>query len=56
LIDSPCIKVCKLDQATGLCAGCLRSIDEIRAWRDASLEQKQAIVKAASERRQREAA
>jgi predicted Fe-S protein YdhL (DUF1289 family) len=56
MIESPCINVCKLDQVTGLCAGCLRSIDEIRAWRDASLEQKKAILDAASERRQRQAA
>ena len=51
MIESPCIKVCKLDQATGLCTGCLRSVDEIRSWREASNEQKQAIVAAAQQRR-----
>lgn len=32
---SPCIGLCQLDAATGLCAGCARSGAEIGAWRDA---------------------
>jgi predicted Fe-S protein YdhL (DUF1289 family) len=51
MIESPCINVCKLDKATSLCTGCLRSLDEIRAWREASDEQKLAIVDAAQQRR-----
>ncbi len=35
MIASPCIGVCTLDQQTRLCVGCLRSEDEIAAWRDA---------------------
>lgn len=31
---SPCIAVCRLDPATGLCIGCGRSIDEIAQWPD----------------------
>ena len=31
-VPSPCISVCRMDEATGLCAGCLRTIDEIAAW------------------------
>ena len=31
-LASPCIGVCKLDQETGLCNGCMRTRDEIRAW------------------------
>jgi predicted Fe-S protein YdhL (DUF1289 family) len=33
MIASPCIGVCTLDQQTRLCVGCLRSEDEITAWR-----------------------
>ncbi len=29
---SPCISVCVLDETTGLCTGCLRTLDEIAAW------------------------
>ncbi len=31
-VPSPCISVCRMDTASGLCAGCLRSLDEIAAW------------------------
>ena len=29
---SPCINVCRIDEATGFCVGCLRTIDEIAGW------------------------
>lgn len=32
---NPCIGVCRLDQATGLCVGCARTAREIAFWRDA---------------------
>lgn len=31
-VPSPCISVCRMDAATALCVGCLRTIDEIAAW------------------------
>jgi len=31
-VASPCINVCRMDPASGLCEGCLRTIDEIAAW------------------------
>lgn len=31
-VASPCINVCRMDTASGLCEGCLRTIDEIAAW------------------------
>lgn len=31
-LPSPCIGVCRMDECSGWCAGCLRSIDEIIAW------------------------
>lgn len=32
LVPSPCVSVCRMDEDTGLCHGCLRTIDEIIAW------------------------
>ena len=32
-VGSPCIDVCRLDPQTGHCEGCLRSREEIKAWR-----------------------
>jgi uncharacterized protein len=31
-IPSPCINICKMDAASGLCQGCFRTLDEIAAW------------------------
>lgn len=31
-LPSPCISVCRMDGESGLCEGCLRTIDEIMAW------------------------
>ncbi|KRW95017.1 DUF1289 domain-containing protein [Paracoccus sp. PXZ] len=30
--STPCIDICKIDPASRLCTGCLRSIDEITRW------------------------
>lgn len=32
-VSSPCIKLCVIDAASGLCEGCGRTLDEIRLWR-----------------------
>jgi uncharacterized protein len=31
-VPSPCTDVCRIDERSGWCAGCLRTIDEIAAW------------------------
>ncbi len=31
-VPSPCTDVCSIDEATGWCRGCLRSLEEIAAW------------------------
>ncbi|MCS6811872.1 MAG: DUF1289 domain-containing protein [Tepidimonas sp.] len=31
-VPSPCIGVCRIEAASGLCAGCWRTLDEIAAW------------------------
>lgn len=35
LPPSPCIGICRIDDATGLCAGCARTGEEIAIWRQA---------------------
>jgi len=42
-LRSPCINVCRMDDDTGLCEGCARTLDEISAWSGASDDQKRAI-------------
>ena len=31
-VRSPCISVCRMDEVSGWCEGCLRMLDEIAAW------------------------
>lgn len=31
-VPSPCINICRMDEASGLCEGCLRTLDEIACW------------------------
>ena len=48
---SPCISVCQIDDATGLCLGCRRTIDEIRDWIIMSPEERQRLLDALATRR-----
>lgn len=43
-VPSPCISVCQIDDATSLCIGCYRAIDEIRDWPILSAGEKIAIL------------
>ena len=40
---SPCISICRMHAATGLCEGCFRTTDEIAAWGNAGDDGRQAI-------------
>ena len=51
-VASPCTSVCKIDDATGLCAGCLRTLDEIAAWSVLDDAQRRAVWGAIAARRE----
>ena len=51
-VPSPCINVCRMSPATGLCEGCLRTIDEIAAWATLSDDAKNAVWDAIDQRRE----
>ena len=36
MVPSPCMSVCQMDEALGLCQGCLRTLGEIGAWGNAN--------------------
>ena len=44
-VPSPCTNICTIDVATGWCAGCLRTIDEIAAWGSLDNAAKRAVLK-----------
>lgn len=31
-VPSPCTNVCRMDERSGWCEGCLRTLDEIAGW------------------------
>lgn len=51
-VPSPCISVCRMHAATGLCEGCLRSLDEIAAWSTLGDEGKRAVWRQIEQRAQ----
>jgi uncharacterized protein len=50
-VPSPCTGVCRIDAATGLCAGCARTLDEIAAWSTLDDDARRAIRAAIAVRR-----
>lgn len=43
-LESPCVKVCVIDPASGLCRGCARSLDEIARWSAMSAAERARIM------------
>jgi uncharacterized protein len=41
---SPCVNICRLDEATGWCIGCGRTGNEIARWGAASDAEREAIL------------
>jgi uncharacterized protein len=48
---SPCLGICLMDPATRLCRGCLRQVEEIAAWYDATNAEKFEILARIAARR-----
>jgi predicted Fe-S protein YdhL (DUF1289 family) len=42
-VPSPCISMCKMAPATGLCEGCMRTIEEIIGWSGQGDDYKRAV-------------
>lgn len=40
---SPCVSVCRMDEQRQYCVGCLRTLDELRAWGKADAGAKRQI-------------
>jgi predicted Fe-S protein YdhL (DUF1289 family) len=50
-VPSPCISVCRMSPRTGLCEGCLRTLDEIAAWSALDDDGKRAVWAQLAQRR-----
>lgn len=43
-IETPCVKICVIDQGSGLCTGCGRNLPEIARWGSFSSEERRRIM------------
>lgn len=50
-VASPCNSVCRMDERTGFCAGCRRTLDEIAGWSTFDDDEKRAVWNALALRR-----
>ncbi len=44
--QSPCVNICVVHPTSGLCTGCLRTLDEIATWSTLSAPERQMILDA----------
>ena len=56
LPPSPCIGICIVDPTTRQCRGCLRTVDEIARWYEASPAEKRELLGVLAARREAAAA
>lgn len=49
-VSTPCTGVCRIDQTSGLCIGCRRTMDEIVLWGSMSEKDRRAIMARLGER------
>lgn len=43
-VPSPCVDICRMDEASGLCEGCARTIGEIAGWSQLDAAAKRAVI------------
>jgi len=43
-IESPCVRDCRVDQVTGYCVGCFRTLKEISYWASYTDDQRQRVM------------
>jgi len=44
VIPSPCVDICLMDDATGWCEGCGRTLDEIARWGSTDKADRDAVM------------
>ncbi|MDI9334064.1 MAG: DUF1289 domain-containing protein [Cytophagales bacterium] len=49
-VPSPCVSICQMSPQTGLCVGCLRTIDEIANWAALANDEKLHILQLIEQR------
>ena len=44
IVESPCVDICVMDDESGWCLGCGRTIDEIACWGETTPERRAAVM------------
>lgn len=55
-IESPCIRECRVDQVTGYCVSCFRTLTEISYWESYTPREQQRVMALIQARRAEAAA
>lgn len=43
-VESPCVRLCRIDKSSGLCTGCMRTLDEIARWSSMGDEARKVVM------------
>lgn len=43
-VPSPCVDICRMDDVSGLCEGCARTLDEIAGWSQLGAAGKRRVI------------
>lgn len=50
MVETPCVKVCRILEGGNVCRGCGRTLDEIARWTSMSHEERRSIMAGLAER------
>lgn len=53
MVETPCVKICRMLEGGSLCRGCGRTLEEIARWTEMSPEERRAIMGGLAERLKR---
>lgn len=49
-IESPCVQICVIHRAEGICTGCYRTPEEIGSWSRMTAEERRSIMEELADR------
>ncbi len=51
-VESPCVRICVVDETRDICRGCYRTLDEISKWASYTRAQKLALLDELAQRKE----